>query len=178
MLLWCLFRSHSKTKRNSSSLLESLSALHIPSFIEDLGIKHYFVPCSCVNCTDNYWAEICIWEHKASSHHHCIMEAICIHYIRLLWRAPENQRLINASDHNLLAAVQVAFDSVCRERESVRGRENDSIKPCSHVASQHELCGMNSTSPWLPRLDSVMSNNLTNFKGHIHEWHQDLVTWV
>lgn len=69
-----------RQKGNSGKLLESLCTFQTLSllFIRDLGANRYFVPCSCVNCADNYWAEICVWEHRASSRRHSIMEPICI----------------------------------------------------------------------------------------------------
>lgn len=103
-------KSLKRQKRKSSLILDSLTTFQIRSFIWDLGTNHYFVLCSCVNCPDNYWAEICVWEHKATS----LYNGSNLHLLspKLLWQPPENQRLINASNHNLLAAVQVAFDSV------------------------------------------------------------------
>lgn len=54
--------------------------------------------------------KICVWEHKASS----LYNGTNLHLLslELPWQPRENQRLINASNHNLLAAVQVACDSV------------------------------------------------------------------
>lgn len=124
-------------KKGIPAHLFTVFPFQIQSFVQDLGTKRYFVLCSCVNCPDCYWAEIHVWEDKASSHHHCIMEAICTHYIRLLWRAPENQRLINAFGRNLLAAVQVAFHLQKREREK-RGRERErTLLTHGHL---HHIC--------------------------------------
>lgn len=133
-------------KKGIPAHLFTVFPFQIQSFVQDLGTKRYFVLCSCVNCPDCYWAEIHVWEDKASSHHHCIMEAICTHYIRLLWRAPENQRLINASGRNLLAAVQVAFHFQKREREK-SGRKRERGR-CWHLTIFTAYAHMQCVGVW------------------------------
>lgn len=83
--------------------------------------------------------------------------------LRLLWRAPEDQRLINASDHNLLAAVQVAFDNVC-----VCAHARETLIVLSHFSTSVVWCE-HKFVPDFPDLICLCQTTRSSYKGHDHE---------